>query len=284
MRPLRLLFAAACAALLPGAARAAEPVTVSLRESASAGRAIVTVGDVADVTGGDPAARARVAAIDLAELKPRDPGAAVGRRAVEYRLLLAGFDPAAVRVTGAERVAVTPARRPVTVEEVTAAARAEVLRQYAGEPVSVELAVPLLVKLPDVPAGERVVITARPHAKPAAGGRVMVDMSITSGGQTLLSFAAHVNVRRPAGVAVVPAGGVAPPAQRPAADEILVRPRQRVEMQVNVGGLRVTAAGEAQQAGRLGQTIPVQNVDSKKTLSARVVGPGAVEIDLGGSR
>jgi flagella basal body P-ring formation protein FlgA len=55
-------------------------------------------------------------------------------------------------------------------------------------------------------------------------------------------------------------------------------------MQVNVGGLRVTAAGEAQQAGRLGQTIPVQNVDSKKTLSARVVGPGAVEIDLGGSR
>ena len=44
-----------------------------------------------------------------------------------------------------------------------------------------------------------------------------------------------------------------------------------------------TAAGEALQEGRLGQTIQVQNVDSKKTLLARVVGPGLVEIDLGGA-
>jgi flagella basal body P-ring formation protein FlgA len=55
-------------------------------------------------------------------------------------------------------------------------------------------------------------------------------------------------------------------------------------MQVNSGGLKVAAVGEAQQVGKLGQTILVQNIDSKKMVSARVTGPATVEVDLGGSR
>jgi hypothetical protein len=61
---------------------------------------------------------------------------------------------------------------------------------------------------------------------------------------------------------------------------VIVHQRQRVMMQVQMGGLNVTAAGEAQQDGRLGQTILVQNMESKKTVTARVTGPGTVEIEL----
>lgn len=281
-------------AVAAAAARAADPVTVELAGTATVGKSVVTVGDVALVSGGDADTRARVARIDLAELKARDPGVTVGRRAVEYRLVLAGFEPAAVRVTGAERAAVTVARRAVTLEEVTAAARAEVLRPFTNpaEAVAVELAVPVVVKLPEVPADERAVITARPRGRPGATGRVQVDMAVAVGGETLLSFAVHLEVRpvgRP-GAAVVPAGGVVPPVPFVAAGgtqfasaELLIRPRQRVEMRVTSGGLTVTAAGEAQQAGKLGQIILVQNVDSKKTVSARVTGPGTVEVDLGGA-
>lgn len=281
-------------AVAAAAARAADPVTVELAGTATVGKSVVTVGDVALVSGGDADTRARVARIDLAELKARDPGVTVGRRAVEYRLVLAGFEPAAVRVTGAERAAVTVARRAVTLEEVTAAARAEVLRPFTNpaEAVAVELAVPVVVKLPEVPADERAVITARPRGRPGATGRVQVDMAVAVGGETLLSFAVHLEVRpvgRP-GAAVVPAGGVVPPVPLVAAGgtqfasaELLIRPRQRVEMRVTSGGLTVTAAGEAQQAGKLGQIILVQNVDSKKTVSARVTGPGTVEVDLGGA-
>ena len=54
-------------------------------------------------------------------------------------------DPDAVRVAGADRVTVTPARRAVTPEEVVAAAREEVLRLAPG--ATAELAQPVVVKL-----------------------------------------------------------------------------------------------------------------------------------------
>ncbi|MBX9582089.1 MAG: hypothetical protein K2X87_17425, partial [Gemmataceae bacterium] len=126
-RPLALLLLL----LAAGVAYAAGPVVVTLRDQASATTAAVTVGDVADVSGGDPTVRERIARLDLAEFKARDPGLTLTRRAVEYRLRLAGLDPAEVQVAGAERVTVTPARRAVTADEVVAAARAELLRRLA---------------------------------------------------------------------------------------------------------------------------------------------------------
>jgi hypothetical protein len=80
----------------------------------------------------------------------------------------------------------------------------------------------------------------------------------------------HPNSRYSKGIATTPTNPTA----------VIVHQRQRVMMQVQMGGLNVTAAGEAQQDGRLGQTILVQNVESKKTVTARVTGPGTVEIEL----
>jgi flagellar basal body P-ring formation protein FlgA len=298
MRLFRFLVFVACAGLALCTARAAEPVTVTLNERSTVGTSVVTVGAVALISGGDADARARVARIDLVELKSRESSTAVGRKAVEYRLLLAGFDASAVRVAGADRSTVVLSRRAVTVEEVTAAARTELLRQHPrAESVAVELAAPVAVKLPEVPADESVTITAKPHGKPGATGRVQVDMAVVLGSEKLLSFAIHLNVQPAVRPAVTETGALMPLAPLPpvppvaqaggtafASSEILIRPRQRVEMQVNSGGLKVSAVGEAQQAGKLGQTILVQNVDSKKTISARVTGPGTVEVDLGGSR
>lgn len=289
MRLFRFLM---LVAVLPLAlhARAADPVTVELKPSASVGTALVTVGDVATVSGGDAVTRARVAAIDLAELKAREPGATIGRKSVEFRLSLAGFDPAAVRVSG-ERTTVALARRSVTADEVVAAARAELLKHYAEpDTLKVELAVPVLAKLPEVPLGEKAVITAKPRGTPGALGRVQMDVTVAAGGQTLLSLAVQLNVHSPTLAPLAPIAPLAPGATAPgkgtafASAEILIQPRQRVEIQVNTGGIKATAVGEAQQPGKLGQTILVQNVDSKKTISARVTGPATVEVDLGGSK
>lgn len=292
MRLFRFLLSLAGVGLSLGSARAAEPVTVELTERATVGRAVVTLGDIALVSGGDDTTRARIGQLDVAELKSRDASVTVGKRTIEYRLLLAGFDAKEVRVGGVERTSITVTRRTVTVEEVTAAARAEVLRQYqnAANPVTVELAQPVVVKLPEVPAAERVALVAKPRGKPGATGRIQVDMSVCAGGETLLSFAIYLDVQSLAPGAVAQAGGVSPrPEVTPvggtqfASADVLIRPRQRVEMLVKSGGLRVSAVGEAQQSGKLGQTILVQNVDSKKVLSGRVTGPGTVEIDLGGA-
>jgi flagellar basal body P-ring formation protein FlgA len=301
MRLFRFLAFFAGAGFLFATARAAEPVTITLNERATVGTAVVTVGDVALITGGDAATRARIGRIDLAELKTRQQNVAVDRKSVEYRLLLAGFDAAAVRVAGAESTNVALSRRSVTVEEVTAVARTEALRLCPNpEAMVVELAVPIVVKLPEVPANDKVAITAKPRGKPGPTGRVQMDVTIAgSGGEQLLSLAVHLTVQQGGKPAIAPAGGINPLPPIPmvpvapvtpaagtafASNEILVQARQRVEIQVNTGGIKASAVGEAQQPGKLGQTILVQNVDSKKTISARVTGPATVEVDLGGSR
>lgn len=283
MRGFRFLLTAAAVALAAAGARAADPVVVELNPTASVGTAVVTVGDVALISGGDADTRARVSKIDLAELKSRDRGAVVGRPTVGYRLELAGFDASAVRVIGADRVSVTPARRAVTVEEVVAAARAEVLRQTPDIPgLTLELAQPVVVKLPEVPANERITLTAKPRGK--ATGRVQVDMTIACGGEMLLALAVHLDVKEPSRVVpaggAMPAGGAASPAADPKA--VLVKARQRVEVTINSGGLKVVMVGEAQGAGRLGESVFVQNPDSKKLVPATVTGPGKLEVVLGG--
>lgn len=63
---------------------------------------------------------------------------------------------------------------------------------------------------------------------------------------------------------------------------VLVRARQRVVMTVRIGAMTVSAIGEATEAGRLGQSVKLKNVDSQKLVTGTVVGPGAVDVEPGG--
>lgn len=58
----------------------------------------------------------------------------------------------------------------------------------------------------------------------------------------------------------------------------LVRRRERVRIVVRTGGVEVTALGEPMEDGALGETIRVVCLASRRTLEARVVGPGVVEV------
>lgn len=284
--PLLLLL------LAQGVAQASGPVVVAVRDQAPVGTAAVTVGDVAAVTGGDPATRDKVSRLDVAELKARDPAVTLTRRAVDYRVRLAGFDGAEVLVTGADRVVVTPSRRPVTADEVVAVARAELLRRLPGptDGLSAEPVAPIVVRLPEVPSGETPTITAVPHGRSVGPGRNQMVVTVSSGAEKLLTFTVLFEVKPTAPATppaapggVVPAGVIVPatPATRPATPaEQVVKPRDRVTMVVKLGPSTVSAVGEAQQGGAVGQVIPVQNVDSKKMVSARVTGPGTVEVDV----
>jgi flagella basal body P-ring formation protein FlgA len=58
----------------------------------------------------------------------------------------------------------------------------------------------------------------------------------------------------------------------------MVKKGEVVTIIAQTGGLKITALGQAKQDGALGQTISVINQDSKKTISAKVIGPGMVEV------
>ncbi|MBY0455838.1 MAG: flagella basal body P-ring formation protein FlgA [Gemmataceae bacterium] len=308
MRHTQYLLALAGAFWLSGPVSAADPVVVELSDRAAVGTALVTVGDVARLSGGTPALRDQIARLDLVEFKSRDRGTDVLRRAVEFRAQLAGIDTGSVRVVGAERVTITPVRRAVTSDEVFAAARAVVLRDFPDGEVLVELARPLVVKLPDILAQERPDIRAKTQGRPGATGRTQVDVTIECGGEQLLSCAVLLDVKplgrtdpaiprtptappvtppgtptgTPPGAAVVTASATGTPTATPTQgpNEILVRPRQRVEVTIQSGGLKIMMVGEAQQAGKLGDTVQVLNTDSKKVIGAKVVGAGKLELDL----
>jgi hypothetical protein len=267
--------------LLEPVVRAAEPAGVALPERVTVQTSLVTLGQVASISG-DAEIRERLARLDIAEFKSHDRGLTISRRAVEYRLVLAGIDPATVRVMGAERMVIGVTRRMLTAEEVVAAARAELLRDLSTPGMAIELAKPLAVKLPEVVSGDPLTIAAKPRPPIGGPGRVQMDVTISSGGEELLALPVYLDVKAAVASGVAPAGGREPMSPVTQVGNVLVRARQRVTLLVRSGSLTVTAVGEAQQDGRLGQTIPVLNADSKKLLTAKVTGPAAVEVELGG--
>ncbi len=263
-----------------GSLAAADVVVVQVKDKAAVRSTVATVGDVATVTGGDPATRAAISQLDVVELKGRDRSPTISRRAIEYRIRLAGIDPAAVLVTGADRTAVELARRALTADEVLAAVRNDLTQALPAtlKDATIGLAASLVVKLPEVGYDEAVSITSKPHTPILAPGRVQMDTVIATGGRTMLAFAVHFDVR-----SIQPTAAIQTPAPT-SSTEAVIRPQQRVTMLVRVGSLSVTAVGESQHYGRLGQVILVQNIDSKKLITARVTGPGTVEVELGGSK
>jgi hypothetical protein len=272
-------------------ASAAEPLVLELPERVAVRSSMVSVADVIRLSGGNRGLRERIAQLDLAEFKSREESITITRRVVEYRLRLAGFDNRDFIISGSDRAIVTLSRRQITADEVVAAARAELLRRLAvpHDTITVELARPIAVKLPEVPIDESIMITAQPHGSLPAAGRAQMDVVISSQGNRLLALSVLFDVKQVSASAdpnnaglVMPTSGGSPNRIPPttAAGPVLVRNQQRVTMQVRSGELVVTAVGEAQQEGRLGQSILVKNVDSKKMITARVSGPATVEVDL----
>lgn len=60
----------------------------------------------------------------------------------------------------------------------------------------------------------------------------------------------------------------------------VVKRGDRVVIRAQSAGLLLTAAGEARQDGRSGETIRVRNSSSQKTILCRVVAPGQVKVEL----
>jgi flagella basal body P-ring formation protein FlgA len=59
-----------------------------------------------------------------------------------------------------------------------------------------------------------------------------------------------------------------------------VKKGDRVLIVAQSGGLRITTTGEVKNAGKVGDRIRVQNLDSNKTLFARVIDARTVQVDF----
>jgi flagella basal body P-ring formation protein FlgA len=60
----------------------------------------------------------------------------------------------------------------------------------------------------------------------------------------------------------------------------LVKRGDMVKIVANAGAMTITATGMVKQQGCKGETVRVVNTDSNRIITARVTGPGAVEVDF----
>jgi flagella basal body P-ring formation protein FlgA len=330
--PLMRVIAAVLALLpLPAAAQGRGPglVVLRLRDRAVVTARTVTLADVAELTGGLAVLRERIGLLDVAEV-PRDGGGlSVSRRQVEYRLRLAEVPSALYRVEGAGVTQIGTRFRPVTSDEVVAAARKTLLGRlpWSADEVQIDLIQPVVAPLPAVAADEQLTIKAEPHPGQRPPGRLQVDVRLFVQGEQRFALPVYFNVRPCQRVVVCrhrinrgeeltaasvfverqPVDGRGRNALSPEAmarkrarhtllpghmvlltdvedqaappQHPVVKPQDAVRLLVKVGGLKVTAAGQALQEGRVGQLIRVQNVDSKKVILGRVVEAGLVEVE-----
>ena len=62
------------------------------------------------------------------------------------------------------------------------------------------------------------------------------------------------------------------------ADRMLVRSGDRITISVRVGSVQATGVGIASGSGQLGDTIRVLASEGRRALTARITGPGTVEV------
>jgi len=221
----------------------AAKVRVSLREEVDLPPGRVTLGDIADISGGPASLKQQLVRLEVDEVAEAGKEVLISQRRIVYRLQLAGIDLDRIHIEGA-RVARVRFRSVVS----------------HGD------------------SRDGAVLVA---AKPLQPGEVITDAN------TRLEY------RPSEGEGVIPAQAYGRRLARPiSANQViraeyltssdqptLVKKGELVRLMARVGPLEISARGEALSDGKLGQIIPVRNVDSKQTVHARVIRPATVQVD-----
>jgi alkylated DNA nucleotide flippase Atl1 len=284
----RLLTALILAlALAPAGIAQDNRLQVRLRAQATPAGRVVTVGDVADVSGGSPEMRTTVVALDLAEAPAARSTLRVTGRQVGFRLRLADLPEDRFEVTGVSDTLVLAPQCHITETEVRSAAVAAIRSRclWPSHELAVDLAQPLAA-LPPIDAAR---VDVRLHIEPPPAvttGRHRLQATVFVRGETRQIFAVHVTVHRHGGSPVdggpvTPASFTPPsPAAAPATvgGPPVIRSNEPVRLVVHLGPIDVTATGIALQEGAVGQTVRVRNQKSQQIILGKVTAPGIVEI------
>ncbi len=216
---------------------------VVMREEVELPAGRVQIGDIADIRGGPAPRRLQIGRLDLEENAGPGSELTISQRRVFYRIRLAGIHPDTVQIDGA----------PVT--RVKFRQTGSVFAK-GGDVVLVAARslLPGEVLSPNNTRMEHRVGEANALSPTAAYGRVVS--------------------RR-----ISPNQIIRPEHIGSAEQTTVVKKGDFVRMIARVGVLEISARGEALADGKIGQVIPVRNVDSKQVVHARVLRPATVQVD-----
>jgi hypothetical protein len=269
---------------LAAQAQSSNSVNIALQSEVAVDDVILSIDQIAKVTGGSPALRKRIGKLDVTEFKLGASSHAVLSDHVRFRLLLAGIDATEFQVIGAKRTLIVESDEPVTLRKILASAENAVRAQYPGDAAQASIFANRGIVVPVLNVSSRadVRLVATVKGQVPLIGPARVDVGISVNGSVREVVAVYLDIsepetaKKPVDPLVRPAGNWAPALE---AQSILVKARDTVKLVVPIGSIRVTAGGEALQDGKMGQLIRVRNISSNETVTGRVEASGVVIVD-----
>ena len=190
----------------PSRASSSSPATVVVRvkKYVNVTGQTVNISDIADVTGGPPTIRERIAGLDLLETPKTTNQLTIKRDVVYYRILLAGIDSSYIRMEGPDEISIASIREEFTAAEVLAAVKEALLLRLPPESndLTVKLTQPILhsLALPCKKADARLEVEF--HAMTIPLGRLRADVTVFAGDERKQAIPVFFEARMNAKVVV----------------------------------------------------------------------------------
>jgi flagella basal body P-ring formation protein FlgA len=259
-----MLFALAASLCAQGTPDDRHVVTIALAQQTRLDDTIIYVDQIAKLSGGPTNLRQRLARMDVAEFKLGVEQVAISAEQVRFRILLAGIESSQFRITGAKQTIVQDSDDPIAVRRILAAAwqTARAKQPSIGQPR--DIAAPAL----DLHPLDKVRLEAKIPSVTPANGSTRVDVSVYVNGKMreIVPVAFEPPAKKMFDNDLRPAAALTPKTK----GEVLIKARTPVRIVAVVGPAQVVAKGEAQEDGRLGDLIRVRNIETNRTVNARV--------------
>jgi flagellar basal body P-ring formation protein FlgA len=241
-------------------------VTITLQPKVQVDETVVYLDQIARLEGGSAGLRQKLARLDVAEFKFGVEQLPISADQVRFRLLLAGVQANQFRLTGATRVVVIESDDPISARKILGAAAQTLRARHAqlGQPRDVILPVLKLHPL------DKIRLEAKVPTTPQPSGAARADVSILVNGRMREIVPVVFDLEKEPAARVDPkvrSASMVAPANK---GEILIKNRDLVRIVVIIGGSQIVATGEAQQDGKLGETIRVRNTESNRIVNGRV--------------
>lgn len=183
-------------AFLPATA-IAEPIVVTLHETASVSKGQATLGDVAALEGGEEEQRRRLGRLDLTDLPLSSQPTLISRHQIEFRLRLAGLDDDAFRLEGPNYVRVSRPAGEALDEKIVAVARQALERQLATQAADAIVQLTQPVRVPPLSVdGDDIHLEAEVRTATAPPCRALVEVGIYVRGARRTSAQVYLDVKK----------------------------------------------------------------------------------------
>lgn len=265
-------------------------VTITLRAEATVDDTVVTLDQIAKLSGGSQSQRKRLGKLDVVDFPANASSRVVTTDVVRFRLLLSGLEASDFHLNGARRTTIVEPDESISFRRLLVVAEHAVRTRYPGRATDVALTPGkgVVVPLIETHPSDRIRFEAVVKGAVPRSGRVGVDVSLLVNGKRREVVPLLLDIA-PAPAGIAPSTDNRQQPVRPAANwtpgptkgaPATIKARDNVKLVVALGdGARIEALGEALEDGRIGQVIRIRNADSNRIVHGRVEANGIITVE-----